>query len=45
MTIGLNWYLNPYLRVTTNYVRAMPDDPTNGRSTTDIFGGRVGYEF
>lgn len=45
VTIGLNWYLTPYLRFTSNYVRAMPDHPVDGRSNADIFGSRVGFEF
>lgn len=45
LTIGLNWYLTPYLRITSNYIRAMADDPTNGHSNTDIFGTRAGFEF
>lgn len=44
-TVGLNWYLNPYLRFTSNYVRAMCDHPVGGESNTDIFATRVGFEF
>lgn len=45
LTVGLNWYLNPYLRFTANYVHAFADDPTIGDTDTDIFATRVGYEF
>jgi phosphate-selective porin OprO/OprP len=44
-TVGLNWYLNPYLRVTSNYVHAFLDSPTNGVSGTDIFGMRMQFEY
>ncbi len=44
-TVGLNWYLTPYLRLTSNYIRANLNDPTVGSSAADIFGIRVGYEF
>jgi phosphate-selective porin OprO and OprP len=45
LTIGLNWYLNPHLRVTTNYVHAFLDNPQKGHSGTDIYAMRVGFEF
>ena len=44
-TLGLNWYLNPYARAKFNYVRAFLDDPTDGRSTTNIYGMRMDFEF
>lgn len=45
LTLGLNWYLNPYLRVTTNYIHAFADRAPVGNSDTDIVAMRVGYEF
>jgi phosphate-selective porin OprO/OprP len=45
VTLGLNWYLNTYLRVTTNYIHAFSDDLAGADPNTDIFGMRVGYEF
>ncbi len=45
LTVGLNWYLTPYLRFTSNWVHAFLDDPTVGGSQTDIFAMRLGYEF
>lgn len=45
LTVGANWYLNPYLRVTFNYIHAFANDPTNGQSGTNIFATRVGFEF
>ena len=45
LTLGLNWYLNPYLRVTTNYIRAWSNVAIGDQIATDIFALRVGYEF
>ncbi len=45
VTVGLNWYLNPYLRVTTNYIHAFANDPTVGGSGTNIFAMRFGFDF
>ena len=44
-TVGLNWYLSPYMRVTSNYVHAFLDDSNGLESGTDIFAVRLGYEF
>jgi phosphate-selective porin OprO/OprP len=43
VTLGLNWYATAYLRVTCNWVHAFLD--RTGRSETDLFGMRVGYDF
>lgn len=43
-TLALNWHLNPYLRVTANWVHAFVDDQS-GESDADIFATRVGFEF
>ncbi len=45
LTVGANWYLNPYMHLTFNYVRAFLDDPATGRSTADIVGMRAGFDF
>ncbi len=45
LTVGLNWYMNPYLRMTANYVRAFADSPSGRDSGTDIFAMRVGFDF
>lgn len=45
LTLGLNWYLNPYLRVTANWVRAFADQAPEGESRTDAFGMRLGFDF
>ncbi len=44
-TLGLNWYLNNFAKVQFNYIRAFLDNPTNGSSTTDIFGVRGQLDF
>lgn len=44
-TVGLNWYLSPYLRFTSNYIHAMPRDQAGVDSEADIFAMRMGYEF
>jgi phosphate-selective porin OprO/OprP len=45
-TLGLNWYLNPYLRYTFNYIRAVADYPPAGsRPQTDVFGVRLGFDY
>lgn len=45
VTVGLNWYLTPYLKFTTNYIHAMPRDQAGVDSEADIFAMRMGYEF
>jgi phosphate-selective porin OprO/OprP len=45
VTVGLNWYMTPYLRITSNYIRAILDNPVHGRSYADVYAVRVGYDF
>lgn len=44
-TAGLNWYLTPHMRFTTNYIHAFPRDSAGVDSNADIFAMRMGYEF
>lgn len=44
-TFGINWYLNPYARVTANYIRAFQSPADGPAGIADQFGLRVGYEF
>ena len=44
-TLGLNWYLTPYLRWTGNWVHSLVDRAPTGESGADLFGMRVSYEF
>jgi phosphate-selective porin OprO/OprP len=45
LSIGLNWYLTPYTRVTTNYIHAFGQSPGGIHSGTNIYGSRFQYEF
>ncbi len=45
MTYGVNWYLNPYTRVSFNYVRPTLTDPVMGESRADMFSMRFQFEF
>jgi len=45
LTFGVNWYMNPYVRMTANYVRAFQSPARGADGTADIFGIRMGYEF
>lgn len=45
LTVGLNWYLDQYTRISTNWIRAYVDSPTGGPTITDFMGVRFQYEF
>jgi len=45
LTVGLNWYWNPFVRVYFNYVHAMLDDAVVGTSAADAFGLRFQLDF
>jgi phosphate-selective porin OprO/OprP len=45
LTVGLNWYLTAYLRMTTNYVHSFANPNGTTRTNTDGFGIRLGYDF
>ncbi len=45
LTVGLNWYLNPYSRVMCNYIHADLDDFDDGDSDADIFAMRFQVDF
>lgn len=45
LTLGLNWYLNPYARFTFNYIHSFVNTPPGGHSNCDIFSMRYGFEF
>jgi phosphate-selective porin OprO/OprP len=45
ITLGVNWYLNPYTRIMWNYIHPILDKPTFGTSTADIYAMRVQFDF
>jgi phosphate-selective porin OprO/OprP len=45
LTLGLNWYMNPYTRITANYAHAFLDREPVGQSNCGIWGLRAGFEF
>ncbi|MBX3444325.1 MAG: hypothetical protein KF774_18125 [Planctomyces sp.] len=44
-TVGLNWHMSKYMRVTANYVLASSVPAGSDRTRTNIFATRFGYEF
>jgi len=45
LTMGLNWYWNPFTKVVFNYIHAFNNNPTYGRNDTDIFAMRAQMDF
>lgn len=45
LTLGVNWYLNPYTKLVANYVHAFLDNPVTGSSDTDIYAMRAQIDF
>jgi phosphate-selective porin OprO/OprP len=45
LTVGLNWYMNPWTRVTTDWVHSFLDRAPGGNSHADLWGIRMGFEF
>jgi phosphate-selective porin OprO/OprP len=45
VTIGLNWYLNQYMKFQFNYIHAFLDRGPQGTSNTDIYAVRVQLDF
>ncbi len=45
LTVGLNWYLNPYLKLQANYIRAMLQKTGIPNNTTNIYAVRTQLDF
>jgi phosphate-selective porin OprO/OprP len=45
LTCGWNWYLNPYAKMSFNYIHAFLNRPPTGRSNADVFALRGQVEF
>lgn len=45
LTLGLNWYLNPFMRVTSDIVHPMLVQPGIGFSSANICGVRMQFEY
>lgn len=45
LTVGLNWYLTPYMRLQTNYIHAFLDPAAASNTGADIIGTRMQYDF
>ena len=49
ITLGINWYLNPNMRMMFNYIRAKVEDRSNSRvvddGTVNIFQARFQISF
>jgi phosphate-selective porin OprO/OprP len=44
-TVGVNWYLHPYMRLMFNYIHADLNDPATGESDAHIFLTRLDVHF
>ncbi|MBN2291785.1 MAG: hypothetical protein JXM70_05130 [Pirellulales bacterium] len=44
-TVGLNWYLNPYMRMMFNYIHSTTDDAAAMNGNIDIFQMRAQIDF
>ena len=45
VTAGVNWYLNPYMRVTANYIHALRMPPSGRHGSADFYGLRLNFDY
>jgi phosphate-selective porin OprO/OprP len=45
ITLGVNWYWNPYMRMMFEYIHAFRDSPGQGDADLDILGTRLQVDF
>jgi phosphate-selective porin OprO/OprP len=45
ITLGVNWFMNPYTKLVFNYIHAFLNHPTRGHSDTDIYGVMAQVDF
>ncbi len=45
LTVGVNWYLNPYTRLTANYIRAFHTPQAGREGAADFYGIRANFDF
>jgi phosphate-selective porin OprO/OprP len=45
LTLGINWYLNPYTKLVANYIHSFTEHPTFGDTETDIYAMRAQIDF
>jgi hypothetical protein len=41
----MNWYLNPFTKVTWNYIHPILDTRQNGRSLANVYAMQFMFEF
>lgn len=45
LTLGVNWFWNPYTKLVANYIHSFTDNPTFGDTNTDIYAVRAQIDF
>lgn len=45
LSLGVNWYLNPYSKCVFNYINSNPNVPLHGKSTTNIYAAMLQMDF
>lgn len=45
VTLGVNWFWNPYTKLAANYIHSFTDNPTFGDTNTSIYAVRAQIDF